>query len=204
MLPHGPTSAPALQTRDAQLDRPKMRPVHSLTLLCIIGLLGACSQTKPIAHTESKKEPEPSYLQGGSLNGRALERGRSLHRKEAPPQDHRYERRPGMRRVSPWEGGGRIRRCQPQRHARQRVRLYQERVGRENIRGARDTGQTRSAWVLVSAARSRDSDRPTAGDHEFRSGDAQCPPARRSSIASGITARVRARPHSRASSSGPR
>ena len=161
-----------------RLDRPKMRPIHSLTLLCLIGLLGGCSQTKPTAQAEPKKEPEPSYFKVDPSTAGRSDRGRSIHRQEARPQDHRYEWRPGLRGVSPREGSGRIGRCQSEWHARQRVRLYQERLGREDIRGARDAGQARPAWLLVSASRSGNSDRSTAGDHEFRPGDTQCSPAR--------------------------
>ncbi len=158
--------------------RPKMRTVYSLTLLSLLCLLAGCSQTKPVAQAEPKKEPEPSYFKvdpatAGQLTGAARFTG-----KEAPSQDHRYEWRPGMRGVSPRQGAGRIGRSQSEWHARQRLRLYQKRPGREDIRDARNARQARSAWLLVSAPRSRNPDRSTAGDHEFRPGDAQRSPAR--------------------------
>ncbi len=64
----------------------KTKPVCSLTLLCLLGLLAGCSQTKPTAQTEPKKEPEPSYFKvdpstAGKLSGAARFTGKKPPRK---------------------------------------------------------------------------------------------------------------------------
>ena len=63
-----------------------MRPVHSLTLLSLLCLLAGCSQTKPVAQAEPKKEPEPSYFKvdpatAGQLTGAARFTGKKPPRK---------------------------------------------------------------------------------------------------------------------------
>ena len=114
------------------------------------------------AHSPNRTEETTRafVLQSRPLNSRKADRGRPIHRKEAPSQNHRHERRPGMRGVSPRQGSGRIGRSQSERHARQCVRLHQKWPGREDIRDARDARQARPAWLLVSAPGPGNSDRP--------------------------------------------
>ena len=52
----------ALQARNSQLDHPKMKRIHSLTLLCGIAALAGCSRTKPVEQAEPPKKPEPAYF----------------------------------------------------------------------------------------------------------------------------------------------
>jgi plastocyanin len=63
-----------------------MTPIHNLTLVCLIGLLAGCTQTKPVEQTESKKEAAPSYFKvdpatAGRLSGGVRFTGRKPPRK---------------------------------------------------------------------------------------------------------------------------
>src|SRR3954469_3548607 len=85
----------SLILRGAWWDRPPGLSIRAklgrlacshLALLCLLGLLAACSQTKPTAQTEPKKEPEPSYFKvdpstAGKLSGAARFTGKKPTRK---------------------------------------------------------------------------------------------------------------------------